>query len=73
MSEKINENMSLAPEVQDAINYIQMMKQECATLGNNDSEFDLLEQLATAVKSGDIEPAIAKEKAIAIRSGKIER
>lgn len=73
MPEQMGENMPLAPELQDALNHIQMMKQECAAMGNNDSEFDLLEQLAIAVKSGEIDPEKAKEQATAIRYGKIER
>jgi hypothetical protein len=72
MSERFEEKTNSA-EIKNALDYIGLMAQECHQMGNNDSEFDLLNQLRVALEKGEIEPAVAKEQATAIRYGKIER
>ncbi len=72
MPEKF-EQTTTSIEMQETLDYIALMMQECNQMGNNDSEFDLLRQLSEAVKNGSITPASAKEQAFAIRYGKIER
>lgn len=66
------EKASLSAEVQSALDFIGMMRQECAQLGANDAEFDLLDQLRQALKNGEIDPSQAREQAAAIRHNKAD-
>jgi len=67
--EQIPENKT--PE-QEAIEYIEMIRQECAMMGANDSEFDRLNQIREALQTRKINPEKAKAEANAIKENKVD-
>lgn len=62
----ISENGSNNERVQQVLNEIGAIRQQCAVMGGNDSEISDLNNLYDQVKNGDLELATALEQAHSI-------
>lgn len=63
MNEGLNNTASPIGEIQEAINYIELIESDVWAMGANDSEVSELRRLAEKVRDGSLSPIEARDQA----------